>query len=144
MVFDGGVGHLVFKHGIPMGVAHHVLEQAVTFAHRLFIAQHGVGVVRQKAKRGAVKEAAAAFGTFDPEPVHGGNEPQHAAHAAKGHLCGGFTVDADGAVAARLCPCFKLVGLVQGCQRAGDFPAQCFRASGQIIDGGAAQATAWR
>ena len=49
----------------------------------------------KEAERHAVEEPAPPFGTFDPEPIHGGHEPKHAGDAPQGRLWIGFFVYPD-------------------------------------------------
>ena len=49
-----------------MGIAHHVFEQAIAFAHGFFIGQHGLSMGWFERKGRAIKETTAAFGAFDP------------------------------------------------------------------------------
>ena len=76
-----GLGHLLFQRDIPRRFAHHILQQAVAFAHGLFIGKRLICMVRQKAERHAVKETAATFGAFDPQTVHRRDQPQHPRNA---------------------------------------------------------------
>ena len=122
-----------------MRVAHHVFQQAVAFAHRLFIGQHGIGVQRFEAERRAIQKPPPPFGPFDPKPVHRRHQPQDAGDAAQRHLRGGLAVNAELPGLAGFGPCFDFMVLMQGLQMGGDFPPQRLWLAGKIIGTGTAQ-----
>ena len=87
-----GLGHAAFERGIPMGVAHHVFQQAITLAHGFVISQRRLGMAGHKTECRTVKKPPSPFGAFDPKPVHRRHKPKHAQHICQCSLGYGFAV----------------------------------------------------
>ena len=126
-------GHLPFQCAIPMGIAHHVLEQPVPFTHCLFIAQRRPrhGSARSLASRGL--ETADALGPFDPKPVHRGDQATEPGQCALGPLAALLCRRCGLGEACRLRPMSQSRESDAGLQLACDFPAQAPLACGHVF-----------
>ncbi len=133
--------HLRLKCAIPMRIAHHVLEQAIAFTHRLFIAQHSLGMTRFKGHYHAIQKPPAPLRPLNPQPVHCWNEPNHTRNTPQRKLCCGFAVDLDRTRLPRLRPCFNVMRLMKGPKFCTDLPPQTLGLSSNVIGRGAPQPT---
>ena len=130
------VGHLTLETVEPGIDAPTFPDQAVAFAHRLFVRDHILGMDREKTHRHPVKESSPAIAAVGPQPVHRRNDPNDSHQAAEIHLPGRLSLHPHAPAAGPREPCREFPP-PSACDQFGrDAPSGIVPAAGDLVGGG--------